>query len=444
MTYHPSTDELLAAATGNAAPETSSHLIECRYCQVLVARLHDANAASWDVPTDAPMRLVQASPNIAITQPRQATTDTHPVTGDVWRTETPESLLVWVRKVVSERTIDVIPLTLDVDLADDQTLIVPASETPWGCDASVFVDMRTHVDVGALGSKLATLELAEDVRHIIDEEPHQATRATGTPIASIEDQRLEYRETLRRDLDRFAPSSWGRDHADSTSDPETDTDRFVPEDQLNDRIPGLTFLDVSEQSAATTVGTMTSCRKVACLDAVVLICRLDSTAPLLRTDVTDVARASRHLVAGEHDATAVAVFQPTPEQPTALFRRSDMRHAIGIPSGQTADPVPYLFDLPLVDALFKHFDGYDIGTTWFGPERLTSVAAVDVATRASRHAAASAVAVAKSGRGAIQPPKKAAYGRAHEHVPAIESFIEAVAHGNVEQALAVLKGDEAP
>jgi hypothetical protein len=444
MTHHPTTDELLAAATGNPSPETATHLEDCRHCQVLLARLRDAHAVSWDVPAEAPMRLIQASPTIAATHQQPTTRDTHPTTGDVWRTQAPESLLVWVRKAVSERTIDVIPLTLDVDLADDRTLIVPASETPWGCDAAVFVDTRTHVHVDALESNLATLDLAEDVQHIIDEEPHGTTRATGTPITSIEDQRLEYREALRRDLDRFAPSSWGRDNRDSASDPGTDTDRRVPEDQLNDRIPGLTFLDVSERSATTTVGTMTSCRKVACLDAVVLICRLDSSGPLLRSDVTDVARASRDLVAGEHDATAVAVFQPTPEQPTALFRRSDMRSAIGIPSGQTADPGPYLFDLPLVDALFKHFDGYDVGTTWYGPGRLTSLAAVDVAKRASRHAAASAAAVAKSGSAAHQPPKKAAFGRAHEHVPAIEAFVEAVARGNVEQALAALKGDEAP
>ncbi len=444
MTDHPSTDELLTAATGDAVPETASHLKECRHCQVLVARLRDADAASWDVPSEAPMRLVQASPTIAMTQPKHATNDTHPVTGDVWRTETPESLLVWVRKVVSKKTIDVIPLTLDVDLADDRTLIVPASETPWGCGASVFVDMRTHVHVDALKGKLAALDLAEDVQHVIDEEPQQATRPTGTPIASIEDQRLEFREVLRRELDRFVPSSWGRERPDGASDPVADANLVVPENQLNYRIPGLTFLDISEQSAATTAGTMTSCRKVACLDAVVLICRLDSTEPLLHLDVIDVARASRDLVAGEHDATAVAVFQPTPEQPTALFRRADMRPAIGIPSGQPADPVPYLFDLPLIDALFKHFDGYDVGTTWFGPERLTSLAAVDVAKRASRHAAASATAVAKSGRAAIQPPKKAAFGRAHEHVPAIEAFVEEVARGNVEQALAALKGDEAP
>lgn len=440
MTDHPTTDELLTAATGSPRPETAPHLEHCRHCQVLVARLRDANA-SWDIPAAAPIRLIQASPTIATIHQQHATSETHPTTGDVWRTQAPESLLVWVRKPVSARTLDVIPLTLDVDLADDRTLIVPATEAPWGCGAAVFVDTRTHVHVDALESKLATLDLADDVQHIIDEEPQRTARATGMPITSIEDQRLEYREALRRDLDRFAPSSWGRETA---SDPEGDTNRFVPEGQLNDRIPGLVFLDVSEQSATTTVGTMTTCRKVACLDAVVLICRLDSTAALLTSDVLDVARASKDLVAGEHDATAVAVFQPTREQPTALFRRSDMRSAIGIPSGQTADPGPYLFDLPLVDALFKHFDGYDIGTTWFGPPRLTSLAAVDFAERASRHAAASADAVAKSGRAAVQQPKKAAFGRAHEHLPAVEAFVEAVARGNVEKALAALKGEEAP
>jgi hypothetical protein len=444
MTDHPTTDELLAAATGKPSPETATHLEDCRRCQVLLARLRDAHAINWDVPAEAPMRLIQASPTIAATHQQPTTSDTLPTTGDVWRTQAPESLLVWVRKPVSERTIDVIPLTLDADLADDRTLIVKASETPWGCDAAVFVDTRTHVHVDALESKLTTLDLAEDVQHVIDDEPQRTTRATGTPMASIEDQRLEYREALRRGLDRFAPSSWGRGNRNSAPDPETNTHRSVPEDRLNDRIPGLTFLHVSEKSATTTVGTMTSCRKVECLDAVVLICRLDSTAPLLQSDVADVARASRELVASEHDATAVAVFQPTPEQPTALYRRSDMRSAIGIPSGETADPGPYLFDLPLVDALFKHFDGYDVGTTWFGPERLASLAAVDLGKRASRHAAASADTVAKSGRAAIQPPKKAAFGRAHEHVSAIEAFVEAVARGNVEQALAALKGDETP
>src|SRR5260221_4293797 len=133
---HPTESALLSFARGQftsaGAADVAAHLAGCLACSVWETRLRHARVGEAD--DSATARLTAAAQPIpddlrtALAVPPGAGV---PASGDIWRVGANEALLVWVRSL-SGGSATVVPVTLDVELADEYTLIVPAGESPLG------------------------------------------------------------------------------------------------------------------------------------------------------------------------------------------------------------------------------------------------------------------------------------------------------------------------
>ncbi len=433
MSDHPTSQELFEAAVHNATDATDRHIAACLRCQLLTSRLRERALYSIDPSVLVVSELRESAQSVQV-----STLDApavQPAEGDVWRTHAPASLLVWVRRLVDIDTVEVVPLTLDPSIADNMSLVVGPEHTPWGCEAVLLVDYRSHVHVRALAARVGSLDVASDVQLLLEGQADQVAGRGGAPILSSIDQRLEYRDYLRFELGVYSPSVWAESH------PATPHFWEVPRDELSLRLDGIEFIEWD--GFARVVGPaaeVVPCVKCAYLGSVVLICRLTDPAFLVNTE--RVIDACRSMVADEDDADAVAVFAADEAQGSIVVRRADMRRAIGLPSGELVEPRPYLSDLPLVDILFKHFDRYAFAISWSATDQMPDAGQRDIGVLASEQVRASAASVALRGRAAHQLAKKVGYSKAVNDLSAVEAFVLQVARGDLEAALQGLIEDE--
>ncbi|MDX6309889.1 MAG: hypothetical protein QOI06_2935 [Nocardioidaceae bacterium] len=433
MSDHPTSHELFEAAAHNATNATDRHIATCVRCQVLISRLREGRLDQVDPSPATLSALCEASPTVRLSASR--TVAREPAEGDVWRTYAPASLLVWVRRIVDDDTVEAIPLTLDSDIADDMSLVVGPEDTPWGCEAVLILDYRTHVHLGALAERVGALDAAADVQLMLGDDTELSVGRVGAPILDPNDQRVEYREKLRFELSNYAPSIWAESH------PATPDYWEVPRDELSLRLDGIAFVEWSGFARVVAPGIeLVPCLKCAYLDSVVLVCRLSDPAFLASTE--RVVDACRSMVAEDDDADAVAVFAADARQEAIVIRRADMRSALGLPSGVSVEPGPYLSELPLVDILFKHFDRYAFAISWSANDEMPDVRQRDLGVLASEQVRTSAETVAAKGRAAHQLAKQVGYGKAVDDLGSVEAFVLQAARGDIEAALRGLIEDE--
>lgn len=433
MSDHPSSKELFEAAAHNATDVTDSHVATCLRCQVLISRLREGLLGPADPSPATVAALREAAPTVRLSASDEIVHS--PAEGDVWRTRAPASLLVWIRRVVDDDTVEAVPVTLDSDVADDMSLVVGSHETPWGCEAVLILDYRSHVHVNALGEKVGAIDAVSAVQDMLDSDVESLASHTGTPILDPNDQRIEYRDKLRFELSNYAPSIW------ATSHPTTPDYRDVPRDELSLRLDGIAYIEWPGLVRMVAPGIeLVPCLKCAYLGSVVLVCSLSDPSYLTNTD--QVIDACRSMVAEEDDADAVAVFAATPEQEALVVRRADMRSAIGLPSGAPVAPGPYLSDLPLVDILFKHFDRYAFAISWSADNEMPDIRQRDLGVLASEQVQVSAENVAAKGRAAHQLAKRIGYSSAVQDLGQVEAFLLQAARGEIESALQGLIEDE--
>lgn len=427
MSDHPTSHELFEAATQhNATDATDRHIATCLRCQVMITRLREGRLDHVDPSHATVMALRESSPTVTLSATEGAAGEL--AEGDVWRTHTPASLLVWVRRIVDIDTVEAIPVTLDSDTADNMSLVVGPEHTPWGCEAVLILDYRSHLHIGALAAKVGIIDAQADVQRILDGEDELSVGRIGAPILDPNDQRLEYRDKLRFELSDYAPSSWAQSH------PAIPEYFDVPRDELSVRLDGIAFLEWSGFARVVAPGVdLVPCVKCAYLGSVVLVCRLSDAAFLANTE--RVVDACRSMVAEEDDADAVAVFAADESQASIVVRRADMRPAIGLPSGVPVEPGPYLSDLPLVDILFKHFDRYEFGVSWSADDHMPDIAQRDLGVLASEQVSTSAERVLAKGRAAHQLAKKVGYTRAAGDLSIVEAFVRQAARGDIEAAV---------
>jgi len=440
VTDHPRSSELLAAATEpRAAGSVWAHLATCLTCQVIVGRLRAHGALPTRSRGQAESNIVEDGPTLphGLVDAVVERTNGVPAPGELWRVVGAEGMIVLVRRLVDEETIDAVPVTLDIEMADDQTLIVPSDESPLACDLAVFVGFRSHIHVGAFANRLGGLSsVAADVELIA----RGATRAAlahtvGPAVAHADDQRLEYQQILRTLLSGLAPAAWVRATSHS--------DREVPTDQLMARIDGLHLHPVGLEPDGSGSELVVLARAV-CLNSVVLICRFEEGRHRW-TDLSAVAAACRRVTHYEPDVDAVAVFQPVPDRLAMLFTRQDLRGgAIGLPSGGRVPPTPSLAGMPLVDLLFKHFDGSVLPTSWAPGTPLAAAVAGDLTPRSRAFAESSAAAYATQARRAHIPGKRAGWGSAGSQVNLVVSFVQKLGSGDVNGAFELVEGDPLP
>lgn len=183
--------------------------------------MHDIRQARiYDDLTSAPPdkdgleRLLAAAPPLpdGLAELILARRDGDPRPGDIWRAGLTEAVLVWVRRVFDDGVADVVPLVLDVELADKESILLPVDATPLATGLAAMVALRTHVDCSTFINRIGQLDIRREVADVMAamrEGRHPRGVHVGPPIVNDRDQRIEYRCAIRDLLEELLPSARG-------------------------------------------------------------------------------------------------------------------------------------------------------------------------------------------------------------------------------------------
>jgi hypothetical protein len=163
-------------------------------------------SAANDIPVSAINFLVGGTPQV----------------GELWRVGRKEALLVWVRRIFDDGIVDAIPVVLDVELADEGTLLIPADATPIGVELAAMTHLRTHLSVDVFLNFICRLDIANSIEEVV-QSAWQGRPSVGVPVGlpvlDSADQRIEYRAAIR---DVLAHLSTGSPEAPSAASQEGD------------------------------------------------------------------------------------------------------------------------------------------------------------------------------------------------------------------------------
>ena len=410
---HPSA--LALAASQDESQEAATvreHLTVCLTCRVRAGRLRHMTAPG-SPSDDAVARILQASvPGPSVLE-RLTTTheDGSPRPGELWRVGRDEALLVWVRRVFAD-TADVVPAVLDIELADQESVVIPAHATPLGMPLALLTGVRGHVGMPAFLERLSSLDASAQVQEVMT-----ATREgrapqgveVGLPIESEDDQRIEYRQVVADLLSDLGPSRWPGPIADEV--PESDYDELcgllsqeVPSRHYGARVSEVPFRPV--QAYDTT--SLWTCARVAYLDTSVIVAILDGTRLEEALLVAALATACLEVVRLEPDADAIAVTGKSPGWPTAVLGVPQLRTAYEAPRGVQVPPHLTVEPLPVIDALAKFLDTQV--TAWEVTEPAApKVQNLDIGQLALEAAVEAVNNVTAEGRRARTPAKQRAW-----------------------------------
>jgi hypothetical protein len=450
---HPTESALLSFARGEFTSPGSAgiaaHLDSCLACRVWETRLRHARVAEADGTVTA--RLAAAAQAIpeglrdALAVPPRAGV---PAAGDVWRVGTDEALLVWVRGLSGEAA-TVIPVTLDVELADEYALIVPAGESPLGLDLALMTTVEGHLDLRAFLQQVAALPVGEQITQLLlarsDGRPPPPGFLTGPPAIRDDDQRLQYRQLLAGLLAGLSPGALPDAGLPASTDGGVDVDR------LADALNGLTWhrpgIEISLLDGHMAVGPaheLLVTSLVRDLDAAILIAVLTGPEPDRVLSTPELARACGGLLMTYQDSDDVAVAIPDGDWTAVIITPEFASRAVEAPSGRLSEPRVAFQPLPLADALLKHLDSRV--TRWEQTDPLQfDREAVDLAAVAAEVSQAAVDRAIAEGRRARTPAKKAAYTALGDSAAAgIRTLIESVTAGAsaADGVTALLSGSE--
>ncbi|KQY55801.1 hypothetical protein ASD11_14955 [Aeromicrobium sp. Root495] len=346
-----------------------------------------------------------------------------------------EALLVWVRKNFHDGAVDVIPVVLDVELADEQTVLVPASESPLRTDLAATTALRAHLHPEAFIDRIGMMDIASDVEDVLAAQRagQQSSVSVGPKIQSEDDERLEYRQALRDLIAELTPSAWTATTDSAASHSRSDDLAKVPEfdhlrfeREVSERLPSSNPIRVDDGNFDLGAGmVLTPFYKVAYLDTAVLIVVVESLSAA-HDRLTDLASACRRAVRSSPDVDAVCVTEPTDDWESLLFSRASLRGALELPSGLRAGPVPVLVGLGLLDTLWKHLEG-SVSAWEATDDAPAGLGSIDIASIAARHAHDSIGKVETQGRRALQEAKKKSWTNLHPELSdQVTRFVAAV------------------
>ena len=415
MTNHPSSRELRdALLPEDQQAEVQEHLAICLACRIRYARL--AQGGDLRRPTaNAVQRIVEASiPVPGVQTLAGAVVAESPEAGEMWRVGRHEALLVWVRRNFRDGAVDVVPVVLDVELADEHTIILPATVSPLSVELAAMVSLRTHVHRDAFIDRIGDLDIAADVEEVVSalRDGRPSLAAVGPRIETEDDVRFEYRQALRDLLAELTPSAW-------LSGPEDVAKIAVPADgparihaegnafqlEVEERLPSATCIPLDrDRFRIGSSDELETYFKVAFLDTAVVVATVTSIERA-QADLSELAAACNKAVHSSPDVDAICVAERGGDWPSLLFSRASMRQAVELPAGTKAGPVPVLAGLGLMDTLWKHLEGS--ASAWQITESAPrGIGSVDVESMATRHARDSIGSIEGQGRRAIQEAKR--------------------------------------
>ena len=427
--------------------------------------------ASVGDPTESQLAdLVRAAAAVALPDEARAAVagadrpDSGPRPGELWRARPPDGgpvTLVWVRSVGPAGAV-VVPVSFDVELADDHTLIVAGEASPLGLALALHLAVETTVDPPAVFDRLGTLDLAAAV------DAAQAAReagetvpaglagcAVGPRIVSPLDERLEYRQALADRVADLAPADL--DPADlapaavataGTEDVGAGVPDWWPVDTPSGRADLLKAVHrtLSESHPGAriaprppaTAGSehLNAVALVAELDAFVLVASVDG--PLDDSTRLEAARQALH---SDQLLNAVCLVEPAAPFLAVVVDRRDVVAAIETPSGQLRPPRQSRPPAAVGAALTKFLDATispfgRLARTFVEGQPLDPRAlAVDVSADAVR-------TVEGSAKGFKTEGKRPGYERVKRHQASITRLVEEALHSPDVDVAEILDEDE--
>lgn len=134
-----------------------------------------------------------------------------PQVGELWRVGRHEAQLAWVRRVFSDGVADVIPVTLEVQHADAEWLLLRSESSPLAMELGAVTSLRTHIVVEAFLNRMAVLPIgpavAEVVAAVRDARAPVGVR-TGPVEPSDGPAAYEFRQSLRAFYAPLTPGAW--------------------------------------------------------------------------------------------------------------------------------------------------------------------------------------------------------------------------------------------
>ncbi len=440
--WHPTATALAAAGR---TPRVEAHLASCLRCRAHALRL--AAEGRQRVTKAAVASLLPDSPVLpeAIFDAARDTTPhdrPKPAEGELWRARNRDdarpgamAVLVWVRRMF-DTTAAVLPVVLDVEMADDESLLLEADDSPLGVRAAVLTGVDTEILAENLTTRIGPLPIAEGVAAV-----RQAARGkavlpehvrTGPPIVRDDDQKLEFRQAVGETVAALGPVL-----SDEPDEPQDDHDPLALMDALRDLAyyePGLRVEPVI-QGRTLFVDARHAARPLAAvhhLSTCVIVAVLSGDDPAAALTGPDVAGACLSLLAAHPEADSAAVCADERDWPAVLLGPADTVQAIGVPSGdpvRAGAPAP---PLDLVTALRKHFDGARDRWDDAAPVRFDDTAAALGHARAigAERSRGAVAEIRKEGTRAVIPSKRAGYAAVGDRaVDAVKALIDAVLAG---------------
>ena len=335
---HPLDMEIADLMDGLLDPESSDamevHLAQCLLCRIKRQRFVGRPRVALPSLSDVTVPEF----NLIETLDRQGGSAK---AGELWVTKEPASIVVIVRSVGGGVAV-VIPVVVDIELADDECQIVPAKLSPLGISISVYSRLRVSIPASALCRRIVPCRDI-DLLNLSDIEGIFA----GRPIERSDDPRLEIRQWLTDCLIQLTDHQVRSVHpVESGSNAELHrlqealnslhTSAFV-EPFINLRIS-----DTYEHG-------WTGIARVEELGVVVLV--IDTPSGLV--DQLDFVAA--HTLLTRCNASALAVVAPGISDLCEVFDAPGLFGAMQVLDGGRKRQ-PLISDMPLSDAIVKYLD----------------------------------------------------------------------------------------
>ena len=359
------------------ALQLEAHLTGCIVCRIKRQRLSRAPRAG-PVPGGEPF----PSPRFEVPRVDEGAV---PATGELWLAGDEDRVLVLVLGPHGVGGVLVAPVTLDVEAADDQTVVVDASRSPLETSIAVHPAHATALPRTVLAGRLATLATAAQLPAVLTGEAPGTGR--GRSIDTDADPRLELRGHI---ADRLGALEQDRVRSTLIDDLQSLRGAACAVRALD------TWPDVPDADRRGWV-------PMALVDEVgVVLVVLDTPPGLVDDRDFDVARA----VLTRSNASALVVRTGELSDLADVFDAASLNHGIDMPSGAHTPPRPLISGLVTYDAVNKYLDQHS-GARAMSPPTRGPIARVDVG-ELLREATASAVAdaVRQGARFKILPKRR--------------------------------------
>lgn len=205
-TEHPLDIDLMEYALGSCddsrAAYISDHLNSCVLCRIRLARIRRSGLQPVAVPPEVAPREVSPTLLATLNSARRPDSITP---GQVWLAGSVQRILIWVRAVL-DSAVSVYAMTLDIEAADDTTLIIDEFEAI-GHPVAIMSSVVGTVPNQQLSVYLGDLNVQTDLERLSGSASPDLAGGftTGAPITSQADERIEFRQFLADELASLDP-----------------------------------------------------------------------------------------------------------------------------------------------------------------------------------------------------------------------------------------------